>query len=225
MDDTLAGLDEPVRRYLEHALGRRTTGPAGVRLRMRGRIRVGRWLSFVAEQTFEGHAFTWRARAGWGPARPLHVTDRYAGGVGSLDGSLLGRLPFLHEEGEDVSRSAAGRAAAESVWVPATLLPGSDTRWRAESSTRIVATLSVAPERPEVTLDIDARGAVRRISMLRWGNVGRRGYGYIPFGADVHAERRFGDLILPSHVTVGWWFGTPRHGPFYEATLLAADPS
>ena len=46
----------------------------------------------------------------------------------------------------------------------------------------------------------------------------------MPFGGDVHAERRFGDLVLPSRVTVGWWYGTPRYTPFFEATVLAAEP-
>ena len=38
------------------------------------------------------------------------------------------------------------------------------------------------------------------------------------------AGQRFGDLVLPSRVTVGWWFGTPRYEPFFEATILSAEP-
>jgi hypothetical protein len=29
-------------------------------------------------------------------------------------------------------------------------------------------------------------------------------FGYLPFGADMHEERRFGDLVIPSRVTPGW---------------------
>jgi hypothetical protein len=47
-------------------------------------------------------------------------------------------------------------------------------------------------------------------------------HGYVPCGAEVHAERRFGPLLLPSRVTVGWWFGTPRWAPFFEAEIVAA---
>jgi hypothetical protein len=37
-------------------------------------------------------------------------------------------------------------------------------------------------------------------------------------------ERRFGDVTIPSRVSVGWWFGTPRYKPFFEATITAAGP-
>ena len=33
-----------------------------------------------------------------------------------------------------------------------------------------------------------------------------------------------GDLILPSHVRVGWWFGTARWDPFFDARVTAANP-
>ena len=39
-----------------------------------------------------------------------------------------------------------------------------------------------------------------------------------------HAERRFGALVIPSRVTVGWWFDQPQWWPFFEAEVLAATP-
>jgi hypothetical protein len=60
--DSLDGLDERVRRYLGHALAPGERVSTRVRLTMTGRINVGRWLSFVAEQEFCGHEFSWRAR-------------------------------------------------------------------------------------------------------------------------------------------------------------------
>jgi len=193
---------------------------SGAVLAMRGRIKVGTWLSFDARQEFRGHAFTWRARAGVGRWRPLHVTDRYADGEGSTDGLAFGRIRFLHAAGDDTSRAAAGRAAAESMWVPQTLLPAAGTRWRAESDAVIVATIDVPPERPEVRFEIDpSSGALRSVSLLRW----REG-AYVPFGGTIHAEQRFGELVLPSRVTVGWWFGTPRYKPFFQATIRAVTP-
>jgi hypothetical protein len=111
------------------------------------------------------------------------------------------------------------------MWVPHTLLPSSGVRWRTESDTAIVATLDVPPERPDVRFEIDpSTGALRSVSLMRWGNVGQDHFGYIRFGGTIHAEERFGDLVLPSRVTVGWWFGTPRYAPFFEATILSAEP-
>jgi hypothetical protein len=222
--DVAWDVDEPVRRYLLHAIAVGSPISTGVRLRMTGRINVGRWLSFSAEQEFRGHAFAWRARAGWGSFKPLQVVDEYDGRAGSTEGRLLGRVRFMHAAGQDTARAAAGRAAAESIWVPGALLPGPDVAWRAEADDRIVVRLLVPPERPEVTLRLTETGAVRSVSLLRWGKVGQKAFGYIPFGAIVHAERRFGDLTLPSEIEVGWWFGTPRYKPFFEASLLEAQP-
>jgi hypothetical protein len=222
--DSLVGLDEPVRRYFEHALGGCDPVALSAGLTMSGRINVGRWLDFTAEQEFRGHAFEWRARAGWGLLKPLHVVDSYGCGRGSTDGRLFGRVRFMHADDANTARAAAGRAAAEAIWVPGTLLPGPTVSWRAESDELIVARVHVPPETPDVTLRISATGAVRSISLPRWGNAGQQEFGYIPFGGDIHAERNFGGVVLPSQVTVGWWYGTPRYTPFFEATILSAEP-
>lgn len=221
---SLAGLDEPVRRYFDHALTGGAPVSPGMTLTMSGRIEVGRRLEFTATQEIRGHAFEWRARAGWGGWKPLHVVDRYGGGSGSTDGRLFGRLRFMHADDADTARAAAGRAAAEAIWAPGVLLPGPTVSWRAQSDELIVARVAVPPEHPDVTLRITPTGAVRSISLARWGAVGRTDFGYIPFGGDVRAERRFGDVVLPSQVAVGWWYGTPRYRPFFEATILSAEP-
>ena len=220
----LTELDEPVRRYLGHAISDGGAVPAGVRVTMAGRIKVGRWLSFTAQQEFRGHAFTWSARAGLGPWKPLAVVDSYGDGYGSTEGKLFGRLRFMHADDENTARGAAGRAAAESIWVPGTLLPGQGVSWRSESDELIVVRLDVAPEHPEVAIRIGTTGNVRSVSLRRWGNVGQKHFSYIPFGAEMHAERRFGDMILPSEVSVGWWWGTPRYQPFFEATIFDVEP-
>src|SRR4051794_30832567 len=133
------------------------------------------------------------------------------------EGRLLGRMRFMHADDKNTARAAAGRASAESIWVPATLLPENGVDWRAESDTEIVASLNVPPDRAQLRLGIAADGALRTATVMRWGNVGQEHFGYIPFGAEIHADQRFGAFTLPSHVTVGWWFGTPRYEPFFEA--------
>ena len=188
---------------------------------MAGKIDAGRWLDFTADEELDAHGFTWRCRAGWGGFKPFRVVDRYADGTASTSVRLLGAIPLLRQDGEDTVRSSAGRAAAERIWAPGTL---SGASWRAESDDTIVATVDVPPERPELTLRIDAQGALRSVRMLRWGNVGRPAYEYIPFGADIHAEARFGALTLPSRVTVGWELGTPTGKPFFEAEIRSAEP-
>ena len=215
----LAGLDEPVVRYLTHAIAEGTPLAPGVRLRMSGRIRVRLWLPFTADQECDGRSFTWRARVGRGPFTPLVVTDRFAEGAGSMDGRLFGRVRAFHAEDPDTGRSAAGRAALEAILAPVGLLPGAGVAWRADDDDSIVAALEIPPERSEVRIGIDGGGAVRSVSALRWGKAGQDAFGYIPFGGHIHAERTFGGLTVPSRLSVGWWFGTPRDEPFFEAEI------
>jgi hypothetical protein len=138
-----------------------------------------------------------------------------------MDGRLFGRFRLFRAEDENMSRSAAGRAALEAVYTPASLLPQRGVDWRAETESHIVASWNVPPERPELHLEIDDRGGLRSYHLLRWGNVGQKEFGYIRCGCDVRAERRFGDLVVPSSITGAWWFNTPHHAPFFKADIRA----
>jgi hypothetical protein len=225
--DRLAGLDEPVRRYFNHAISAGTTLPDGVRITMRGRIKVGAWLPFTAVQTVDGRSFEWQARVGRGPLKPLRVTDGYADAVGRTEGRLLGLLKVFGAEDYDTARSAATRAAIESVvFAPPSVLPDRGVTWRAETDHVIVARFDLAPEHPEVRLRLDDHGAQRTVTALRWGNAGEKDkpFEYLPFGGELHAERRFGNLVLPSSASVGWWFGTSRYTPFFKARVDEVSP-
>jgi hypothetical protein len=224
--DKLAGLDEPVRRYFRHAIRDGAALSNGVRMAMSGRIKIGLWLPFTAEQTVDGRSFAWSARVGWRSLMPLRVTDRYADAAGSTEGRLLGRVTLFHAKNVNTARSAATRAAIESVvFAPPSVLPGRGVTWRAETDSIILARFDLPPERPEVRARIDEHGAIRTVSALRWGNAGEKTFQYIPFGGDVHAERRFGELVLPSTLSVGWWFDTPRYAPFFRAEINAVTPT
>jgi hypothetical protein len=87
--DWLADVDEPVRRYFSHAISDGAALSSAVRMAMSGRIRVGLWLPFTAEQTVDGRSFTWRARVGRGPLMPLRVTDRDADAAAELRHRVL----------------------------------------------------------------------------------------------------------------------------------------
>jgi hypothetical protein len=187
---------------------------------MRGRIRIGAWLPFTASERSDGRSFTWRARVG-----PLEVVDRFAAGSGSTRGLLLGRVPLFRSDDADVTRSAAGRAALEAIWAPAGLLPERGVSWRAEADDLIVAAWEVPPEHPEVWLRIRPDGGLVSAWARRWGNPDRAGFRYVPCGCEVHAERRFGALVVPSRVTVGWHFGTPSYRPFFKAEIRDLRPA
>jgi hypothetical protein len=218
--DMVAGVAEPVRRFFCHAIREGAPLAHRVRLSMRGRIKVGAWLPFTADQENDRASFVWRAQVGVGRLGILRVTDRYADGAGSMEGRLFGRRRVFGAGDEHTTRSAAGRAALEAAaFAPMTLLPGCGVSWRAESDELIVASWELPPERPEVLLSIDERGSVRSVSALRWGRRKDKSYGYLPCGCDVHAERRFGDVVIVGRCSVGWGFGTPDYAPFFRAEI------
>jgi hypothetical protein len=223
---SLDDLDEPVRRYLRHALAPGTPLRRGVHLEMGGHIKVGAWLRFRSVWEGDGRSFSWRATAGPGPLPLLRVHDQFSAGRGFMDIRLrsgLRRLPalkLLHAQGDDVARSGAGRAALEALWVPMALLPDRGVGWRADSHDLIVASREVPPERPEVHIRIGPDGLVRSYSALRWRG-GKQGY--VPFGVDVLAETRFGPLTIPGRLTAGWGHGTADWSPFFRAEVTAAD--
>jgi uncharacterized protein DUF6920 len=223
-DTVLAELPEPVRRYLRHALPGNTPLPAGVHLQMTGKIKVGCWLPFTAEQDCGGGSFEWRARVGWGRLTPLEVVDRYADGAGSVTGRLLGRFELFDHDGEDIDRSAAGRAAMEAIFAPASLLPGRGVDWGVADEDNIVATSYLGHQEINVHLQIGRDGALRSVRARRWGDIGKGSYCYRTFGGEMHGEQRFGDLIIPSRFTVGWRYGTPHYDPFFQAHIRAAQP-
>ena len=163
---------------------------------MSGRVKVGAWLPFTGVEECDGRSFAWQARVGRGL---LVVTDRFDRGAGSMEGRLFGRIRLYRSADTNTTRSAAGRAALEAIWTPASLLPQRGVAWHAESDEVIVAAWDVPPERPEVRLRIDRRGAVQSAWAQRW----RGDSGYVACGCDVHAERRWGDLVVPSRLSGG----------------------
>src|SRR3954463_7128398 len=115
----LTGQEEPVRRYFTHAIAHGAP-LTGVHFAMTGRIKAGVWLPFSADEKCDGRSFEWQARgcAGAppplgvcaGPLTLLRVVARFAGGEGATEGKLFGRLQTMRADGEDTTRSAAGRA-------------------------------------------------------------------------------------------------------------------
>jgi hypothetical protein len=84
--------------------------------------------------------------------------------------------------------------------------------------------LYLEPEQVDVHLQIDSRGALRSVSAKRWGDTGKHAHGYLTFGGDMHTEGRFGDLVVPSHLTVGWRYGSADYKPFFDARIRTLAP-
>jgi hypothetical protein len=86
----LDGLPQAVHRHLQGAIRPGTPLVTSARLRMRGQLKLGRWLPFQAEQVLAPHhGFYWAARV----AGVISGFDRYLDGQGELRWKLLGMIP------------------------------------------------------------------------------------------------------------------------------------
>lgn len=206
--EVVADAPEPVQRYFEAGIAPGTPLAAAVRLEMRGSIKIGRWLPFRARQLLAPSLGTvWEARV----AGVISGSDRYVAGFGGMDWKLFGLRRIVHAEGPDVSRSAAERAAGESIWVPTALVPTAGVEWTAVADDRIAVEVDTDGRRTRVEHALDPSGAPVSSSFARWGdpdNTGR--WGRHPFGVEVTGQGTFDGVTIPARGRAGWHFGTDR---------------
>lgn len=222
--DEAATLPDLARRYFEASIVAGSPLVLAARFEMRGRIKVGRWLPFRAREELAPHrGFVWAARA----AGVITGSDRYAHGEAVMDWKLGGVLTVMHAEGPDVSRSTAGRVAAESVWLPGSLLPRFGVSWEADGEHGLVASYRMDGVPVELHLDLDDRALIRSLWFERWGDPDSTGsWGWHRFGGDFSAHRTFGSVTVPSAGRLGWHVGTPRwrDGEFFRYELTGMEP-
>jgi hypothetical protein len=214
-------LPEAAARWLCGAVPPGTPLSRAAVLHMRGDIKLGRWRPFTASQVVSPAAgFIWAATT---RVAALHISgfDRYSSGTGQMRWRLLGAIPVMSAAGPDVARSAAGRLAAESVFVPtaykqATWAPGPD-------ADTTLATWHIDDHVETVQLRVAADGALREISMSRWGNPSGAPYGRHPFGVMLEDHTTFNGIRIPSAVRAFWEWGTDRQtqGEFFRARITS----
>jgi hypothetical protein len=130
----------------------------------------------------------------------------------------------MSARGPDITRSAAGRMMAESVWVPSVLCRP-DVVWTALDRDRPRARVTVAGETADVTFAVEADGTLRSVSLLRWSNPDNTRFRYVEFGAVVEQQGTFGGFTIPTRLRVGYFIGTARFdsdGEFFRAEIATA---
>lgn len=212
--DRIASLSSAAQRYLSHAIEEGAVLARAVRLHMEGEIKLKNWAPFRAEQviTADGEMI-WRASAHMG-GLPISGYDRLLDGAGEMRWRLLGLIPVMSAAGDDVTRSAKGRLAAESIWLPSLLC---DASW-SDNCARVGEI--------DVAFGIAESGALESVSLERWTDFGGEGYRYQPFGGLIEEEKAFDGYTIPSRVRVGWFFGSDRfesEGEFFRAEVTSAE--
>ena len=204
--DGSPALPPTAQRYLRAAIAPGTPLAWGVCLAMRGSIKLGRWMPFRATQLLVPTLGTvWVARV----AGVVSGSDRYVEGVGAMDWKLLGLLRVMHADGPDVTRSAAERAAGESIWVPTAT--ARHATFGAAADDRLCVTIDVDGHPVELEHRLGASGQLIASSLQRWGDPDNTGtWSAHRFGVEATGHRTFGGVTIPSRGRAGWHFGTDR---------------
>lgn len=225
----IAGLPEPARRYLAHAIAPGAPIATAVRLHMHGKIKLkGTWCSFEADQVIRWpRGFVWRASTKM-KGLPVTGSDRWIDGDGAMRWKLLSLIPVVTATGADISRAAAGRVQIESVWLPTALL-APDNEWSAPDSVHVGVDLHLADNAAHLDLSIESDGRLRTARIARWGNpepANPEQFHEVPFGAFVSDEKTFDGMTIPTTMRVGWYFGSDRfetEGEFFRVTVDHAE--
>ncbi|MFZ4507768.1 MAG: DUF6920 family protein [Fimbriimonas sp.] len=211
-------------KYLSHAIRTGTPMASAVRVQMTGQIRIGRWMPFTATQVVRlGQGFNWAAVA-HSPVGSISGFDQLFEGKGQMQWKLFGFIPVMVAKGPDITRSAGGRMACESILLPTTLAED-DVTWSSTEAGHPVAHVQVGAEEFPLALTLGNSGRLESIMMPRWGNPEGGACAIQNFGGIIEKERTFGAFTIPSKVRMGWHFGTDRFstGEFFRCEITHAE--
>ncbi|MGY4784670.1 DUF6544 family protein [Rhodococcus opacus] len=217
----LAGNLPPVaRRWITHAVAEGSPMARSGQLHMTGQIRLGRWRPFSATQILvPGTGFIWVAATKIG-GLPVHGYDRFSDNGGEMRWRLGGVIPMMSARGPDVTESAAGRLAGESISVPTSfpLARWSDGRNPTETTT----TWTVNGHEETVHLEVADDGTLRGLHMQRWGNPDGHGFGRHRFTVTIDSERTVAGMTIPAQLRAGWGTVDTPGGEFFRAEITDA---
>jgi hypothetical protein len=218
--ELIENLPAAARRWISHSVAAGTPLARSVRLTMQGQIRLGAWRPFTATELLTpGVGFIWAATAKVA-GLPVLGYDRFTDGRGEMRWRLADILPVVSAHGPDVTESAAGRLAGESIFVPtafaaAQWIDGGDgatthARW------------AVAGYEDTVHLDLADDGTLRQVRMQRWGNPDGNRFDRYPFAVSIDAEDSFAGITIPIRFRARWATDTAAQTEFFRAQITDA---
>jgi Family of unknown function (DUF6544) len=225
--EMVAALPDPAKRYLLHAIAPGTRIARAVQLHMHGRIQLKRGadpVAFAAEQVTAHDGFVWRAEVRSGALR-MSGFDRFAHDEGEMSWWVYDTVPVVSAKGASVSRSAAGRLAGESIFLPSNFLPLQGARWQAIDDTSSLVRMEIGVEQIDLTLSIDDDGRLVSLSMMRWNSDAANGpVGPLRFDVtELTEERTFDGYTIPTRLLAGWRLGKREAFPFFYASIDSAS--
>lgn len=174
----LAGLPDPVRRYLIYA---QVVGKAPirtVRLKQTGAMPMGEgapWHPLTAEQyvTTNPPAFLWHGTLHPFPLVSVSAMDTYAGGHGTMVIKALSLVPLGAVRGSEMDQGELLRYLGETAWFPTALLADS-IQWQAIDAESARATISLPGIAVSGIFHIDAQGRYTHFTAERYRREGKQ---------------------------------------------------
>jgi hypothetical protein len=216
--DLLKSYPEPVGRYLRYHLPKGIPNHTHAEVRLKGIIKMVNWSQFKSTLYANPfHGFVWKAKVNMG-ILPVKGFDYFLNDMGAMKWTLFNILPVMKSGGDDVSRSAEGRARMESAFCPH-LLINPKVKWNAISENEITANWKIHREDQALHFKIGNDGSLKEIFIKRWGNPGDVvDFGYHTFGCTIESEILHNNIIIPKKGNAGWWFGEKGYddGEFFR---------
>ncbi len=223
--EDLAGLPEPVRRYLAYAIPEGHLLPSLAVLRQRGEMLLpGGWRKFSAQSHVRRNppGFVWEARVTLLPLLRAWVRDGYVAGQGSMEGALAGLLPLIAAPATaEISSAALQRYLAEGPWAPATLLPLAGVTWSTVDDNTARATLVDGATRVSVDFHVRGGGEIDQIEADRYRSSDGRQVltRWIGRFSDY---REFAGMRIPERGVVGW-APSGAWQPYWRGQILSVS--
>lgn len=224
----VADLPEIARRYFNHAIAVGTPLHTTVRVEMEGTFLLGTSASFQSYAMTARQILSPPLEFVWVPvmrsgAMTISGSDALVQGAGWTRFWINGLVPVVNlQDTPDLNLSARARAAMESVWAPASLLPANGVAWEQTGPNAARLTFGTSLEPVDLTLAADGR--VLEIVTMRWSDVNAdKTFRLQPFGGTMGAEQTFAGFTIPSELKVGNLYGSPDYLPFFQARITAAE--
>jgi len=217
----IAGLPEPVQRWLRYAQVVGKPRPSSVRLKMEGQFRLGEdkgWMPFEAEEyyTTDPPGFVWSVSMEMAPLLTIRGRDRYVEGEGGIDMRLLGTIPVARKSGGALDQGAMLRYLNEIMWFPAAAVSPYIT-WKGVDANSAEATMSYGGVTAAATFVFDGHGKLETMTAQR--NNDSKGQA-LPWSTPITSYGQFAGVRIPVAGEAIWTYDT---GDFSYIRLRVTD--
>lgn len=176
--EDLAGMPQPVQRWLTNAHVVGTEKIITVRLKQTGIMRTkanGPWMPFQAVQYYrvDKPGFVWEANVKMAPFLHLSGLDHYYDGKGSMNIKLQSLFPVVAANGKEIDQATLLRFLAEMGWFPQAAL-NSYLKWESIDAKSARATMTYKGVSASGVFTFNEKGDITRFDAKRYKEVNGR---------------------------------------------------